>query len=155
MKDYKESLLAGIAAAKQAVDNRTEINNVIEALNKQIFDISEQKSTFGIASLSRKTDIPAINAFIGVAHLLAQRQDKYEALCIFDSNGKNGIEIAEWIQGEQGYPCTIKYNDQKLFCSNKEELENSLDVLLQEVKTGEAILEQIKNHNKNLIEPMS
>lgn len=146
MKDYKESLLAGIASAKKAADNRSEISQVIEALSKQIFEISEEKATFGIATLTRKSEYPAVNAFLSVTQLLTQqsKQDKYKALCIFDCNNSNGIEIAEWIEGEQGYPCTIKYNDQKLFCSNKDELENSLDALLLEVKTGEAILSQIK-----------
>jgi hypothetical protein len=152
MRDYKESLLAGITAAKKAAENRSEIESVISLLNIQVREISDNKATFGIATLSRISDSPAVQAFFSVASIVNQRikKETYKALAIFDENGKNGIEIAEWLQHDSGYPCTIRYNAQKLFCSNKEELENSLAELLTEVHTGEAILTQISTYDRNL-----
>ncbi|WP_139348403.1 hypothetical protein [Dickeya dadantii] len=152
MKDYKESLLAGIAAAKQAAANRNEIKSVISLLNNQVHEISNSKATFGIATFYKNAESPAAQAFFSVASLMNQRikKETYQALVIADNNEKNGIEIAEWLQDDLGYPCTIRYNGQKLFCSNKEELENSLAELLTDIHTGEAILTQMSAYDRNL-----
>ncbi|HBK4607482.1 TPA: hypothetical protein LLS51_004446 [Serratia marcescens] len=153
MKDYKNSVLLGIAAAKKAADNKEEIKSVIKELNSQIKEVSDKKATFGIISLYRKTDIPAIDAFFNIAQRMSTKKtDKYFAICIFDHEGKNGIEIAEWLQDDAGYPCTIQYNGQRFFCSNKAELEESFSKLLKEVKAGEAILDQISRYD-NQVKP--
>ncbi|WP_199637212.1 hypothetical protein JEM67_10365 [Serratia sp. PAMC26656] len=151
MKDYKASLLAGIAAAKKAADNKKEVHEVINTLSSQVMEISDSKATFGIVSLNRRPKNDGAAAIIGLAHFMAlQKGEEYFALCVFDEKNTNGIEIAEWLQDDAGYPCTIKYNGQQFFCSNKTELENSLAQLLKEVKTGEAILKQISKFDSKL-----
>ncbi|MGO2154589.1 MAG: hypothetical protein ACTH5V_02350 [Serratia proteamaculans] len=151
MKDFKNSVLAGITAAKKAADNRNEINSVIEELNSQIKEVSDDKASFGITSYYRQTNNNALVAFISIAErMTSQKSEQYNALCVFDNEGKNGIEIAEWSQDDYGYPCTIKYNGQKFFCSNKTELEESLAKLLKEVKAGNAILKQISKFDRQL-----
>lgn len=149
MKDYKNAVLAGIEAAKQAADNKSEIQSVISELNSQIKEVSENKATLGIRSLYRQTESSALNAFLSISQrLVPQKSDKYFAICISDNDGNGGIEVAEWLQEDSGYPCTIKYSGQKFFCSDKKDLEESLAKLLQEVKVGEAIIQQMKNFDR-------
>lgn len=150
MKDFKDSLLAGIAAARKAEDNKNEIRSVFSSLDEQIKDISDNKARFGRVRLYRKNDNAIAQAFITMAQQMsmANKREEYTALSIFDGEGKNGIEIAEWSEDDSGYPCSIRYNGEKVFCSGKQELEYALSNLLMEVKTGEAILIQIKNHDK-------
>lgn len=146
MKDYKESLLAGIAAAKKAEDNRNEVKEVLDDLDRQIRNISGDKAGFGIATFFKEDDS---HLSVGVLLTQGRKREQYKGLAIFDYNQRNGIEIAEWIQNDSGYPCTIRYRGQKLFCSNKNELENALASLLRDVKTGEAILEQINRFDQD------
>ncbi|EPJ8279411.1 TPA: hypothetical protein N2N62_002585 [Citrobacter freundii] len=150
MKDFKDSLLAGIAAAKKAEDNRNEIRSVFSSVDEQIKDISDNKASFGRTRLYRRNDNAVAQAFITMAQQMsmASKREEYTALCIFDSEGKNGIEIAEWSEDDSGYPCSIRYSGEKVFCSGKQELEYALSNLLMEVKTGEAILIQINNYDK-------
>lgn len=151
MKDYKDSLLAGIAAAKKAEDNRKEISSILANLNAQIKEISDGKATFGRATFQRRLENKAAQAFVSLAQqlTLGRNTEEYEGLGIFNSEGKNGIEIAEWSEDDSGYPCSIRYSGEKTFCSNKQELENALSILLREVKAGEAIIEQINRYDKN------
>ncbi|HIE8649817.1 TPA: hypothetical protein ACXPX2_003422 [Klebsiella variicola subsp. variicola] len=148
MKDFKGSLLAGIAAAKKAEDNKREIRSVFSNLSEQVKEISDNKARFGCATFYRKHENSTAQAFFSLAQQLSGGAQKYQGLGIFDSEGKNGIEIAEWSEDDSGYPCSIRYSGEKVFCSNKQELELALSELLKEVKTGEAILEQINNYDR-------
>ncbi|EPA3164450.1 hypothetical protein ACQ26G_001561 [Yersinia enterocolitica] len=146
MKDYKESLMAGIKAAKEAAKNKEEIKMVLKGVADQVEAISENKATFGLGKFTKKTK--NVNAFGVIIDLMNTPIEKYEALAIWDRDGKDGIEIAEWSEDEFGYPCMVKFSGQKLFCSDKAELENSLAELLKGVKTGEAILAKIEKYNR-------
>lgn len=153
MKDFKESLLAGIKAAKESSINKEEIRVILISVSEQVKAISDNKATFGICTLRRENKNIMANHLAALASTFAaatgvSNAEKYQALAIFDVNGKNGIEVAEWSEGDSGYPCMIKFNKQKVFCGNRVELENTLSELLKEVKTGEAILEQIYQHDK-------
>ncbi|MBK0032700.1 hypothetical protein IBT47_10435 [Erwinia sp. S43] len=152
MKDYKESLLAGLQLAKQAEKNKLEISCTISAASDQISEITEKKAKLGIRNFYKDgmsgdiygASLIKFNEILGKKDI----REKYQALAILDSEDKNPIEVAEWSQSDNGYPCTISYNGQKLFCSTKEELENTLEGLLLEVKTGKAILSQINRFDK-------
>ncbi|HCI4641866.1 TPA: hypothetical protein NO902_004178 [Klebsiella variicola subsp. variicola] len=155
MKDYKESILSGIAAAKQAAINKMEISSVLEALSNQVQEISQSKASFGIGDFQKEPINLIERATMSVAEMMMASQGKkatYEALAIFNHKGRNGIEVAQWEKGANGYPCIIKYNGSKFVCSNKSELENSLAELIKEIKVGEAILEQMKIHDEQLDE---
>ncbi|HEM8561174.1 TPA: hypothetical protein U2Q33_000947 [Citrobacter farmeri] len=152
MKDFKDSLLAGIAAAQKAENNRNEIRSIFSSVDEQIKDISDNKASLGRTRLYRKDESYANQAFIALAQQLnfGNKREEYTAIAIFDVEGKNGIEIAEWSEDDSGYPCSIRYSGEKVFCSNKQELEQALSNLLMEVKTGEAILKQINAHDKKI-----
>lgn len=145
MMDIRRSLLAGIQSAKTAVNNIAEIERVLNSTARQIEEISGRKATFGIGTFSEKSsDSSAFG--VGMALLRTYTQSpvvSYEALAIFDIDGSNGDEIAVWTQHEDGYPCSVAYNSQKLYCANKAELENVLSDLLKETKTGKAILSRM------------
>lgn len=150
MKDFKSSLLAGIAAAKKAEDNRSEISSVFANLNEQVKEVSENKAVFSRGTFIRRTENNAAQVFLNIAQQFTMNNaDKtYKGLGIYDNEGKNGIVIAEWSEDDSGYPCIISCGGEKLICSNKTELENALSFVLREVKTGEAILEQIERFDK-------
>ncbi|EMN3920343.1 hypothetical protein ACX3OY_06580 [Citrobacter farmeri] len=150
MRDFKDSLLAGIAAARVAENNRSEINSVLDNLNRQVKEISQNKAIFSRGRFVRRQESNAAQAFVNLAQQLAMSHASktYEGLGIYDSEGKNGIVIAEWTEDDSGYPCIVSCGGEKLVCSNKTELENALSYVLREVKTGEAILTQIERFDK-------
>lgn len=150
MRDFKDSLLAGIAAARVAENNRSEINSVLDNLNRQVNEISQNKAIFARGRFVRRQESNAAQAFVNLAQQLTMNHASktYEGLGIYDSEGKNGIVIAEWTEDDSGYPCIVSCGGEKLVCSNKTELENALSYVLREVKTGEAILAQIERFDK-------
>jgi len=151
MKNYKESLLAGVQAAKNAERQRQEIDSVIESINEQIKEFSSDKAGFGVVAFYRREESSAPESlFPTVAEMFNKYKTvSYLGLGILNHEGKKGIEIATWSKSDSGYPCTITFGGEKYFCSEKAELENVLNYLLKEVKTGEAILEQIRIYDKN------
>lgn len=145
MKDFKESLKAGIEAAQEAERNKKEIALILENINDQVKDISDNKATFGKVTFKRVVERERSHpANIFIDSFIPPKMEEYEGLAILDGNKKNAIMLTEWEQNSAGYPCYIRYNGQKLICKDKMDLENSLSSLLEEVKTGEAILEQIR-----------
>lgn len=150
MKDFKESLLVGINAAKFAESNREEIKAVLKNINDQICDFSSNKATFGIKPFSREEVQSTKSVFPTVADLFHNKKYVwYRGLAISDCNGNDPIEIAKWSESDGGYPCTITFGGEKFVCGKKAELENALSTLLQEVKTGEAILEKIRMYDES------
>lgn len=143
MKNFKDSLQAGIDAAKVASNNRQEIASVIRSVNEQVKEISDGKAMFSKGKFYRepKPEALAVKAFISI---MGNAGESYQGLGIYNGDGKNGIIIAEWSEGASGYPCSLSYAGEKIFCSNKIELENALSDLLSQVETGEAILKQMK-----------
>lgn len=150
MRDFKGSLLVGINAAKVAENNREEIDSVLKNINDQIYDYSSNKATFGVRRFSREEVQATKNIFPTVADLFNNKKYVwYEGLAISDCNGGDPIEIAKWSKSDGGYPCTISFGGEKFVCGKKAELENALSNLLQEVKTGEAILEKIRMYDES------
>lgn len=147
MTDIKKSLLAGIESAKKAYNNINEINKVLISTSELVKEISNGKATFGIGTFYEKneSDTPLSSSIALMASTYGHdTRKKYKGLAIFDTAGKAGEEIAVWTQHENGYPCSINYNNFVLYCKNKDELENALAELLKQVKTGKAILSKMK-----------
>jgi len=156
MKNFKDSLKAGIEAAQEAERNKKEITLIFDNINAQVKDISENKATFGKVTFKRAVDRePSRPANIFIDSFIPPKMEEFEGLAILNGNKQNAIMLAEWEQNSAGYPCYIRYNGQKFICQDKMDLENSLSSLLEEVKTGEAILEQIKKANIPSDKPIS
>ncbi|MEN4608237.1 hypothetical protein ABEH06_13270 [Pantoea agglomerans] len=149
MTDFKDLLLVGIAAAKAAVNNKKEIDDLIESINVKVKEISEGKALFGKGDFYKAKVVESkINKAVTISSFFSGFDTiKYEGVGVFDSNGKKGIALAEFIMSENGYPCTLMFDGERLVCSNKIELENALSSLAQYVKTGEAILKQMADHD--------
>lgn len=143
MKNFKDSLQAGIDAAKVASNNRKEIISVIRSVSDQIKEISDGKAMFAKGKFYREPEGIAARAYVSI---MGSAGESYQGLAIYNGDGKNGIIIAEWSEDASGYPCSLSYAGEKIFCSNKIELENALSDLLSQVKTGEAILRQMRTY---------
>ena len=148
MTDIKKSLLAGLQSAKEAHNNIREINLIIKETSNEVEAVSNGKALFGIGDfveVSENTGPLAASLAMMAAAYGQEKRRRYKGLAIFNSEGKAGTEIAEWTQHENGYPCSIKYNDFTLYCNDKEELENAIAELLKETKTGKAILSKMNS----------
>lgn len=135
MADFKNAFLTGLNLAKQAQTNIAEINDVIATMSKQLSELTNGKATMGIATFYEDNGNP-LSRFTADAK-------KYQGLAIFDGEGKNGVEVAEWIRDESGYPCSISNDSGRFYCSNKEELENTIAELFTQTRTGKIILNKM------------
>lgn len=149
MTDFKDLLLVSIAAAKAAMNDKKEIDDIIKSINVEVKEVSEGKAIFGKGDFYKPKIIESsinkrltIGSFFGGFDTI-----KYEGIGVFDSNGKKGIVLAEFMMSENGYPCTLMFDGERLVCSNKIELKNALSSLVKHVKTGEAILKQMAEHD--------
>ncbi len=137
MADFKNAFLKGLNLAKKAETNIAEINEVIETMSSQLSDLTDGKATLGIGKFYNDTANP-LSRFTSDAktHL---------ALAIYDGEGKNGTEVAEWTRDENGYPCTVSNDSGTFYCTNREELENTIAELFTQTRTGKAILKKMYN----------
>lgn len=136
---YDEFLKSAVDAAKEANNNKKEIDNVISALNESIQQFSDNKAGLKIAERYKPKNILGI----ATASLLYEPKigDKYDAICLFSINNPfNLTELAKWKLGEFGYPCRISYEGKDVYCSDKAALEQALAELMKSVKVGEALL---------------
>lgn len=146
MSDFRAALQAGMSVAKTAVFNKNEINSVIAEIEEQIIEFSHNKATFGLGTFNRKRSESPMDAFVSV--LTPHPVETYEALAVWNSEGKSPIQLAEMSISENGYPCKITYDGNDVYCNNKEELIFELSALLSSGKTGKAILEKMEEYDK-------
>ncbi|WP_334063380.1 hypothetical protein [Alteromonas genovensis] len=134
MADFLTAYKRGLDAANKAERNRTEIKAVIKELNSQLKDATNDMVGIDIVL----KDLP----LRGLADIAASsfRPLKYQALCVYNprKHQSDKVEIAKWEESENGYPCTITINNQRLKCTDKETLEMALEELLADPRTGEA-----------------
>ncbi|WP_145517587.1 hypothetical protein [Yersinia mollaretii] len=147
MADFRQSFSAAVAAAVVAAENKKEIKDLINEVNKQLEEAYDGKVHFGIWNLSKKSRKKGsvTNIFLDALNLEVV---EYQGLCITNYDSKEPIELVEWKINENGYPCIIIYNDREAYCYNKEDLVAELSTLLSDVKTGKAILQQLDNFSK-------
>lgn len=139
---YDEILKSAVDAAKEANNNKKEIDDVIDALNESIKQFSNNKVGLKIAERSKSNNMLFI---INAASVLFNENikgiNKYKAICLFSiDDPKYLIELAEWKLGEFGYPCRISYEGKDIYCNDKGALEQALAELMKSVKVGEALL---------------
>ncbi|WP_338511364.1 hypothetical protein [Erwinia aphidicola] len=146
MNDLKNSLLAGVEAAKNAAVNKNEIKEVINSIDDLLKEIYGGKVGFGIFNftLPKKKDNGS-NPFSGVLNfnILNTSFESYEGLGIANSKGGKAVPVAKFSLAEEGYPCKINYDNNDVYCYTKEELISELSSLLKHVRTGKAILDII------------
>jgi len=151
--NFRDSLNAGLVAAKQARNNKDEIKSVLADLNDEINEFSNSSVSLKVTSETRLADNH--NTF-ATAGLLASRTPfiQYYALTLVQNKKSNSLKrvIADWHQHEaDGYPCTISYNKQQITCRSKEPLIKALNDLMAYALTGEYLLELMETDDDNNI----
>ncbi|HIE5388098.1 TPA: hypothetical protein ACXNPR_001429 [Enterobacter cancerogenus] len=139
MVDFEKAFLTGLNSAKKASDNIAEIRSVIRDMSQKLMELTGGKAKLGIGTFYDEADNPI--------HKLSGQVKSYQALAIFDGNGRNGEEIAKWTQHESGYPCSVASTAGKFYCKSKEDLETVIAELFVQTKTGKIVLGKI---NKTL-----
>lgn len=147
--DFKNSLNAGLLAAKKARSNKREIFDVIDQLSDTIKDFS-----LGKVSLKVTTEVSfSTEGKVGLGLLPgATRRREYEALSLVRKEGQYVEKriIAEWrLDDSDGYPCVITYNNEDIRCATKDTLAKALNGLMSDAQTGEALLELMEMKEGN------
>jgi len=141
--DFKNSLTAGLQAARKARDNKEEILGVIKDLGDSIADYSEGRVSLEITSerklaTNQTVLTAAASAFTGVNPYI-----DYKALSLITRKDQAKVKeiIAEWRLNESdGYPCVISYGKEDVNCRNKDMLVKALNELMSNASTGEVLL---------------
>lgn len=145
--DFKQSMAAGILAAKKARESKTEIKTVIKDLNKEVRTVSG-----GIVELKitdEKKLSPKHNALTaGLSSLTGvDPYIDYQAISINKIGNPSERKIlAEWkVDPSDGYPCVISYKNKNIACRNMAALIEALNGLMADAQTGEKLLEFISS----------
>ncbi|HHT4840288.1 hypothetical protein MUW95_18125 [Klebsiella aerogenes] len=141
--DFKQSMAAGILAAKKARESKAEIKSVIKDLNKELRAVSG-----GVVELKitdEKKLSPKYNALTaGLSSLTGvDPYIDYQAISINKiSNPSERKILAEWkVDPSDGYPCVISYKNKNITCKNMATLIEALNGLMADAQTGEKLLE--------------
>jgi hypothetical protein len=142
MANFKNSLSVGVEAAKVAAENKREIDELIQDVNRQVEEAYDGKVHFGVWNLTKRVrrNDAAANIFMDVLNFV---NVEYKGLCITNYDNKEPISLVEWKVSENGYPCIIKYDDREAYCYDKDDLISEFSTLLSDIKTGKAILKQL------------
>lgn len=149
MADFKQALNEGFEAAKKAELARREILDVLATLKKDLLGATNGKlivetTKFTVPVVKSRWQSVLESTTAGIAGLgipEVPRIRTYIALGARKANTDTAptIELAEWETGANGYPCTLRWNDQERQCTDRIALENCLVDLLKDPRVGEKI----------------
>lgn len=145
--DFKQSMAAGILAAKKARESKAEINAVISDLNKEVRTVSG--GVIELKITDEKKLSPKYNALTaGLSSLTGiDPYIDYQAISINRiGNPSERKVLAEWkMDPSDGYPCVISYKNKNIACRNMATLIEALNGLMSDAQTGERLLEFISS----------
>ena len=146
----------GIEASRRAEAARTEIEQIIDSLSRQLneatsgrlkIDVIESQDI--LASFAKWNSVfaghglqnskPQKSEWIGAKNLQAEN-DSY-------------VKLAKWDRPHAGYPCTLTFNGRDLRCHDRDSLEESLAELLRDSLVGEALRQLLQRTPKRTIGP--
>jgi len=147
MVDYLKSLQMGLEASQEAERNNAEINTVFRKFKDAVSEGTGGAATVKVVSLTEK-DNSYIDALSLAYSSLKRGPRSYTAIVVCDRDGKDAIEIARWKVGESGYPVSVGSDSGQNSCHDKESLERSLSMLLQQPSVGSAFSQFMKKQNQ-------
>lgn len=140
MSNFKDSFNKGIDLANVARNNKEEINQVFDDLNKELSELTSNKVEIVINNFSEEMEpLSATAGVIGaaIAGLEGPKYRRYQGLGARNPNRNSSIyELATWSQGRAGYPCKIKFGNKSFICEDKEGLIEALSELLEDPEAG-------------------
>lgn len=149
MIDFISSFNQGLSGAKDAQKNRAEIYATIKELSHQLENASEGKLKVSVIILEE----PLPFTFT-LGSALGRRSEvkKYQAICATNplSESPQETELARWVIGRGGYPCTIKIDENEWTCYDKGSLEQYLQYLLEDPIVGEKLLTVMNQKLKSI-----
>lgn len=152
MVDFAQAITLGFDAVDEADQNRTEIKQVFELLNKQLAKVITEKLEIRIRECTERkkkalsaAERLAMDAGILVGAGYEYDDHKYLALVVNrKEDTQSGIELAKWGQSAKGYPCKLQYADKHVSCDDKEGLENALADMLKNPVVARKIRDLMK-----------
>lgn len=144
MVDFTSSLKKGLDAAKQAEQNRAEVDAVFVELNDQIDAATDHK----IAIVRSDIADPSTNVFgAGLVSLFSEK--RVGVLAVRNKlDPTYSREVARWKQDPFGYPCKISAGEDEMSCENRVALERGLAWLLALPAVGEKVLKAMIHEPK-------
>jgi hypothetical protein len=133
--NFEDFFKKGLLAAGAADKTNHEIDSVFQELNDQISIASDGKLAF---TLERRRDLT-----VSLAAMLRPDLSEYNKLktYLIAKNTLAGKEetIGEFDRASTGYPAHLKYDDQEIYCNDKQALERNLSSMLANVNVGKQL----------------
>ncbi|SCZ38081.1 MULTISPECIES: hypothetical protein [unclassified Pseudomonas] len=154
MANFKNSFDLGLKAAADTAEKISEINSVFEEMNAQIMEASGGKiaisretrfdttmeTLLGLGMFSQKKLIEksTTTTYIVAANPLSTKTKKADI---------GQIEI-----NKNGYPCEIKFGNDRFVCDDKQALERILSVMLADADVGKEFTRLINQPTEDVPE---
>ena len=134
MTDYAQALKQGLEAAEQAKANEEEVNKVFNELNETLGKESGGK----IKIIPKEVKVMPAPTVSPLVELGLRPYEKYWAIVACNPSIANGSEfvLAKWKQHRDGYPCTIRFENEEHNCHDRESLERILKLMLSDSSVG-------------------
>jgi hypothetical protein len=148
MTDFAAAFRQGQQAAQQAVVDKAEINEVLDALSRQLSEATDGRIVISIAefpSLAGGIANFAIAAQQAIAGGSERRLLKERWICARNVKAQDTSEkkLAKWERPFEGYPCTITFDNRDVRCHDRDGLERGLAEMLQDAWVGEKLRELV------------
>ncbi|WP_150688930.1 hypothetical protein [Pseudomonas fluorescens] len=141
MANFKNSFDQGLKAAANTAEKLAEINSVFEELNTQISEASGGKIQF-----ARETRIDrTIESLLGVGLFASKKQIEKSTTTTYIiatnplSSKNRKADIGQIEVSKNGYPCEIKFGNDRFHCDDKQGLERALSILLADPDVGKEL----------------
>lgn len=140
---FGDAFLTGIQASEHKAKNLSDIEDVIKNLSEAIKDITTNKISISYKS-SRKNSIGSTLAAITMASAIGlelnetPKNEKPENKAIYAINSQGNEELLTPVElGNEGFPCTIYIDGNKLIAMDKQSLEENISQMLSSATIGD------------------
>lgn len=137
MPDFANALEKGFKAARRAEVARHEIDQVFDDLSKQVL-----KATNGKVEIFRaQYEVEETGWPITMFTFPPKPKDKYLAIAASNPTigRKSQVQLARWVPGEGGYPCTVAWHKQENICQDGASLATCLAEMLSDPIVGQKL----------------
>lgn len=137
MPDFAKALEEGFEAARRAEVARHEIDQIFDELSKQLL-----KATDGKVKISRtQYEVEETGWAITPFAFPPKPKDHYWAIAALNPTigRKSQVQLARWVPGEGGYPCTVAWHKQENICQDGASLATCLAEMLSDPIVGQKL----------------
>lgn len=137
MVDFSASFQRGLAAASLARKNRDEIKQIFDQFNQALSEMTAGKVK--VAIVPTEETMNPLARLVGSFSKAVSDQHSI-AICATGESKLIPKHLARWIQGDEGYPCTLIWGNTQATCHDAESLTLELEALFSSATAGEAIV---------------